>query len=376
MLRAYKYRIYPNKEQTTMLAKHFGCVRLVYNKALALKKEAYEVDKSNISIYDLTKEITQIKKQEDFLFLNEVNAQSLQQVLVSNLDKAFKNFYRRVKDSSVKEKGFPKFKSKHDKQSFSCPQNIKVNFQHNKLTIPKIRNIKIKLHREFEGTIKSCTISKTCTNKFYASILVEDNLDLPTKHEVKEESTIGIDLGITHFLTTSTGIKVENPRHLKKLLIRLKVLQQRLSKKVKGSNNRNKARLLVALQHEKIANKRKDFLNKLSHKIISENKTICIEDLNVAGMLRNNCLAQAISDVSWSEFVRQLNYKALWNGKNVLTIGRFEPSSKLCSCGVKNEDLKLSDRVWTCQSCYATHDRDILAANNIKKFALTNLQKQ
>ena len=147
-----------------------------------------------------------------------------------------------------------------------------------------------------------------------------------------------------------------------------------MSKKVRGSINRNKAKLIVALQHEKIANKRKDFLNKLSNKIISENKTICIEDLNVSGMLRNHCLAQAISDVSWSEFVRQLNYKALWNGKNVLTIGRFEPSSKLCSCGVKNEDLKLSDRVWTCNSCHATHDRDILAANNIKKFALSKLE--
>jgi putative transposase len=374
MLKAYKYRIYPNKEQSCLLSKHFGCVRLVYNLSLSKKKEAYELDKTSISVYDLMKELPKLKESEKYSFLKEVNSQSLQQVIKSNLDNAFKNFFRRVKDVSCKEKGFPKFKSKHEKQSFMCPQGTKVNFEHGKLTLPKIRNIKCKFHREFTGSIRSCTISKTPTGKYYASILVEDYKELHNKPQVTEETSLGVDLGIAYFLTTSSGEKVENPKFLRNSLERLKVLQRRLSKKVKRSNRRNKARLKVALQHEKITNCRRDFLHKLSTKLISENQTICLEDLNISGMLKNHCLAQAISDVSWSEFVTQIKYKALWTGRNVLQIGRFEPSSKLCSCGVKNEELTLKDRSWTCESCGTQHDRDILAANNIKKVCSKRLQ--
>jgi putative transposase len=351
-----------------MLNKHFGCCRLVYNKALAKKKELYEKDKTNISCYDLQNELPKLK--EELIFLKEVNSQSLQNIIVNNLDKAFKNFFRRIKNND-KEKGFPKFKSKHsNNQSFTCPQNIKVNFQYNKLTIPKIKNIKTVFHREFTGIIKSCTISKTCTNKYYASILVEDNEDLPLKSIIEEKTSIGLDLGITHFLTTSTGIKINNPRFLKENLIHLKYLQRQLSKKVKGSNNRCKAKLRVALQHEKIVNMRKDFLNKLSSKLISENKTICIEDLNISGMLKNHNLAMSIQDVSWSEFVRQLKYKSEWNGKNLLQCGRFDATSKTCTCGCKNNELSLKDRTWQCKNCGLIHDRDVLAANNIKLFAL------
>jgi putative transposase len=370
MLKAYKYRIYPNKEQSYLLSQHFGCVRLVYNLALSKKKEAYELDKTSVSTFDLIKELPKLKDSEKYSFLKEVNSQSLQQVIKSNLDSAFKNFFRRVKDVSCKEKGFPKFKSKHENQSFMCPQGTKVNFEHSKLCIPKIRNIKCKFHREFTGSVRSCTISKTPTGKYYVSILVEDHKELPSKLEINSKYSLGVDLGIAHFLTTSRGEKIENPKFLRNNLERLKVLQQRLSKKVKRSNNRNKARHIVALQHEKITNCRKDFLHKLSSKLVSENQTICLEDLNISGMLKNHCLAQAISDVSWSEFITMLKYKAEFYGRNVLQIGRFEPSSKLCSCGMKNEELTLKDRSWTCKSCGTQHDRDILVANNIKKFAL------
>lgn len=378
MLKSYKYRIYPNKCQEQMLNKTFGCCRLVYNISLAKKKELYERDKTNISIYDLVKDITLLKKQDEFSFLKEVNSQSLQNILADNLNSAFNNYFRRIKDSSIKGKGYPRFKSKHDShQSFSCPitnNNIKINFQYNKLCIPKIRDIKVKIDRHFDGLIKSCTISKTCTEKFYVSILVENYLDLPLKNKIEVKTSIGLDLGIKHFCTLSDGTRVENPRFLKRNLIHLKDLQRNLSKKVKKSKNRNKARLLVARQHEKIANLRKDFLHKLSHSIVtnSENQTICIEDLNIKGMLKNHYLAQAISDVSWSEFVRQLKYKSEWYGKNLLQCGRYQPSSKQCGCGHIYNDLNLNDRLWTCPKCDITNDRDLLASRNIKRFCLEN----
>jgi putative transposase len=340
--------------------------------SLAKKKDLYENEKINISTYDLVRDITLLKKDEKYTFLKEVNTQSLQQVLIKNLDKAFKNFFRRVKNND-KEKGFPRFKSKHSKnQSFTCIQGVKLNFQYNKLTLPKIKNIKIKIDRKFEGIIKQAIISKTCTEKYFVAILVENHKDLPLKNKIEEKTSIGLDLGIKHFLTFDNGEKIENPNFLRKDLERLKIFQRRLSKKVKKSNNRNKQILIVARQHEKISNRRKDFLHKLSTNIIrnSENKTICIEDLNVSGMLKSHNLAMSIQDVSWSEFIRQLKYKAEWYGKNILQIGRFEASSKTCSCGHKNDDLKLSNRTWMCKECKAEHDRDVLAANNIKKFAL------
>lgn len=355
MIKAYSYRIYPNQKQIEMFVNHFGCVRYVYNYGLGRKIEEYEKTGKSPSCFDLMKEVTKLKK--DLPWLSKVNSQSLQ-VSLRNLDNAYTKFFK-------EHKGFPNFKNKNSQQSFSCPQLVKLNEKY--LSIPKIKDIKCIVSRKFEGKIKTTTIKKTTTGKYFVSILVDNGKKLPKKLKIKK--SIGIDLGIKSFATISTGEKVNNPRHLNKSLGRLKVLQRRLSKKQKGSKNRDKAKYKVALIHEKITNQRKDFLNKLSTRLVSENQAICLEDLNVAGMIRNHCLARHIQDCGWGEFVRQLEYKSEWSGKHIFKIGRFQPSSKICSCGAINHDLKLSDRVWTCKVCGLTHDRDILASQNILKFS-------
>jgi putative transposase len=286
-----------------------------------------------------------------------------------NLDNAFTNFFR-------KQNKFPNFKSKkHNINSFQIPQHLKLS---DKLDIPKIKGIKIKQHRKLEGKIKTATVSKTPTGKYYISILVEQDKKLPKKLKIKEKTTIGIDLGIKTFATLSDGRKIDNPKYLKNNLRKLKRQQRWLSRKVKGSNNRRKQIKKVGLIHEKINNQRSDFLHKFSFQITHENQvgTIAIEDLDVKGMVKNHYLAQAISDVSWGKFRRQLEYKTEWYGKNLLVIGRFEASSKICSCGQVNQELKLSNREWTCKECGIKHDRDILAANNIKKFAIIPLEQR
>ena len=360
--KAYKYRIYPNKVQQELLEKHFGCVRFCFNRGLDKKIKAYQQDKKRLSCFDLINELAKLKKEKEFEWLNEVNSQSLQMAL-RNLDNAFTNFFR-------KQNKFPNFKSKkHNINSFQIPQHLKLS---DKLDIPKIKGIKIIQHRKLEGKIKTATVSKTPTGKYYISILVEQDKKLPKKPKIKENTAIGIDLGIKTFATLSDGRKIDNPKYLKNSLKKLRRQQRWLSRKIKGSNNRKKQVKKVVLIHEKITNQRSDFLHKFSYQITHEKQvnTIAIEDLNVKGMVRNHCLAQAISDVSWTEFRRQLEYKTEWYGKNLLVIGRFEASSKTCSCGQVNQELKLSDREWTCKKCGVKHDRDILAANNIKKFAL------
>lgn len=360
--RAYKYRIFPNKEQVELFEQHFGSTRFVFNWGLEKKIKAYQKDKKRLTCFDLINELTKLKKEKDFEWLNEVNSQSLQ-VSLRNLDNAFTNFFR-------KQNKFPNFKSKkHNKNSFQILQHLKLS---EKLDIPKIKDIKIIQHRKLEGKIKTATISKTTTGKYYISILIEQSKDLPKKDKIKDKTTIGIDLGIKTFATISDGRKIDNPKYLKKSERKLKRQQRWLSRKIKGSKNRNKQRIKVALIHEKINNQRSDFLHKFSHQLTHENQvsSIAIEDLNVKGMVKNHYLARSISDVAWNEFKRQLEYKCDWYGKNLLVIGRFEASSKTCSCGVVNQDLKLSDREWTCKECKTKHDRDILAANNIKKFAL------
>ena len=357
MFKALKFRLYPSEPQKELITKHIGSSRFVYNLALETKTTAYLGSKHNFSPFDLIKQLPELKKECEWL--KEVNSQSLQQS-IQNMDIAFKKFFKGA--------GFPKFKSKHKgKQAFSIPQNVIV--ENGKLIIPKFKEgIDIVLHREIKGTIKSATISVTPTGKYFVSILVDTNTEIPTKALITESNTIGIDLGIKDFAITSDGEVFENPKHLRKSQSKLKYVQRKYSKN-KGKRTKKK----LAKLHEKVVNKRKDFLHKTSNKLIRENQTIALEDLNVTGMVKNHNLAQAINDVSWSTFVTMLEYKADWYGKNILRIGSFAPSSKTCSCcGYINKELTLKDREWTCPKCNSVLDRDVNAAINIKSFALKN----
>jgi len=357
MLKGLKYRLYPTNSQKELIAKHIGSSRFVYNLALETKNSAYLGSKHNFSPFDLIKQIPELKKECEWL--KEVNSQSLQQS-IQNMDIAFKKFFKGA--------GFPKFKSKHKgRQSFSVPQNVIV--ENGLLVIPKFKEgINIVLHRLIKGTVKSATISVTPTGKYFASILVDTHEIITQKAVIKESTTIGIDLGIKDFAISSDGEVFENPKNLRKAQSKLKYVQRKYSK---NKGKRTKQRL--ALLHEKVVNKRKDFLHKTSTKLIRENQTIALETLNVKGMVKNHNLAQAITDVSWSTFVTMLEYKADWYGKNILRIGQFSPSSKTCNvCGTINKELTLKDREWTCKSCNSVLDRDVNAAINIKSFALKN----
>ena len=368
ILRAYKYRAYPTKEQEVLLTKHFGCSRWIYNYALDKKIKSYQQEKKSLSRFQIQKDIPSLKKTDGTEWLKEVNSQTIQASL-ENLDKAFTKFFR-------DKKGFPKFKSKHDnRQSFSVPQNGIVDFETSTISLPKFKNpIKCKLHRRFEGNSKTVTVSKTPTGKYFVSVLVEVNEELPVLKPIDENKAVGLDLGIKTFAVLSNGDEIQNPRNLKKSLKKLKKLQRRVSKKVKGSNNRKKAVKKLAILHEKVSNKRNDFLHKVTAKLVSEHDTLCLETLKASNMIKNHKLAQALSDISIGRFNVILEYKAKWNGVNILRIGQFTPSSRMCTCGVVNKELKLSDRVWTCKACGVTHERDELAANNIKKFAFINIK--
>ncbi|KAF1078979.1 hypothetical protein MKMG_00122 [Methanogenium sp. MK-MG] len=354
--------MYPNKEQKKLFFQHFGACRFVYNWALENKIRAYESENKPVSRFTLNKMLPDLKSEH--VWLKNINSQSLQGATL-NLENAFTRFFR-------EKNGFPTFKSrKHPVQSFSVPQGYAVNFETHKIRLPKIGWVKTKLHRGYEGVGKTTTVSLTPTGQFYISILVDDGLEQPEAQQFDENTTIGIDVGIKDFAVLSNGEKIDNPRHLKAYLLRMKVLQRRLSRKQKGSNNRNKAKKAVAKLHEKIHNQRNDFQHKLSFRLVCENQAIALETLNVAGMLKNHKLAQHIADASWSSFVTQLKYKAQRQGKTILRIGQFEPSTRICSnCGYYNRGLTLADRDWVCPDCGSTHDRDINAAINIRKFAL------
>lgn len=311
--------------------------------------------------YALTKLLPGLKTANETSWLAEVTAQALQQELV-HLESAYTNFLKR-------KWGHPKFKSKRDdRQSFGLPQRVWIK---NKcIKLPKIGRVKANTSRTFNGSIKTCFVSRTPTDKYFVSILVEDGIDLPVSQPYSECSTIGVDLGIKCFATLSTGEKIDNPRHLSKRLKLLKREQRRLARKRKGSNNWNKQRHKLALVYETITNCGKDFKHKLSTRLVRENQALAFETLNIEGMLKNRCLSRQVSDVGWGGFMKLCRYKALWSGKTVLQIGRFEPSSRLCDCGWINRDMTLKDRSWTCGQCGLTHDRDIQAARNIKRMAL------
>jgi putative transposase len=357
ILKAIKYRLYPTAEQCVLINKHIGACRFVYNLALETKQVAYASMQKNLSCFDLNKQLPELKTA--CAWLKEINSQSLQQS-IANLDTAYTNFFKGRAE-------FPVFKSKHKSTTaFQVPQGVIIGEK--SISFPKFKEgIKAVIHRRFEGKTKSATVSVAPTGKYFISILIETDEIAPIKPVVTEETTIGIDLGIKDFLITSNGEKVENTRTLKKALSKLKFTQRKYSK-YKGKRTKKK----LALQHEKVVNRRNDFLHKVSKKLISDNQTIAIENLNVSGMIKNHKLAQAIQDVSWGRFETFLNYKSEWYGSNIIQIGRFEPSSKMSDCGEINKELTLKDRIWTCKRCGQIYDRDIQAAKNIKKFALRN----
>ena len=319
MLKGIKYRLYPDEEQKILLEKHFGSVRFIYNLALETKMNAYKGNKINLSRMDLQKQVVDLK--QDCEWLKEVNSQSLQFSLL-NLDNAYKNFFRT-------KHGFPKFKKKSHKNSFSVPQSVMII--NDELFIPKFKTgIKMIVDRKHKGVIKSATISKTVTGKYFVSILCETGETVPEKKSINPETTIGIDLGIKDFLVFSDGRKISNSNFFKNKLGFLKFLQRKLSKQNIKSSHYKKTKQRIGLHHEHITNQRQDFLHKLSTEITNQYDTICLEDLNVKGMIKNHNLAQSIQDVSWSEFTRMINYKSEWKGKNVIQIPRFYPSSKTC----------------------------------------------
>lgn len=365
--RAYRYRLYPNEEQKVLIAKHLGSCRFIYNYALAKKVKAYQVDGTNLSRFDIQADLPNMKKFDEYCWLKEVNSLSLQASL-ANLDSAYTKFFH-------EHKGFPNFKSKKDsKQSFSIPQNTKVDFENGRIFIPKFKSgIKAILHRTFDGIVKTSTITRTSTGKYFISILVEvDEPDVSMK-PICENKAVGIDLGIKTFAVLSDGTEISNPRHLKQSLDKVKKLQRSLLHKTKGSKNRDKARRKLALAHEQVTNRRNDFLHKVTSYLVNNYDTICLEDLNVKGMIKNHHLAQSLSDIAIGTFNTLLEYKAKERGVNILRIGRFEPSSKMCTCGYINHNLTLAIREWTCPECGSIHDRDLLAANNIKRFAFRKI---
>jgi len=356
--KSYKFRISPDNEQKILLSKHFGATRFVFNRYLNSRKETYLEEKKSLNYYDNAKDLTKLKKEEEFVWLKEINSQSLQSSL-RNLDTAYNKFFR-------KQTQFPRFKSKYDRQSFTVPQSVTI--EEGKLSIPKFKKgIDINIHREIEGKLLFATISKSTTGNYYVSITCEVEY---TPFE-KTNSKIGIDTGIKDLAILSDGKVYENIKTLKTNLKKLKYEQRQLSKKTKGSNSRLKQKSKLARVHEKVTNIRKDYLHKVSTEIIKNHDVICIEDLAVKNMMKNHKLAQAFSDVSLGAFYTMLEYKANWNDKVVVKIDRFFPSSKTCSnCNYINQDLTLKDRKWTCPSCNTIHDRDFNASINIKKQGL------
>ena len=369
MLKAYKFRLYPNQEQRIYLAKTFGCTRFVYNQMLAERIKSYEENK-DLDIKTM-KYPTPAQYKGEFEWLKEIDSLALANAQM-NLNKAYKNFF---KDKSV---GFPKFKKRTNTNNYTTNnQNGTVYIENNYIKVPKLKSmIKIEQHREFTGLIKSCTVSQVPSGKYFISILVDtENMQLP-----KTDNKIGVDLGIKEFAITSDGDFFGNPKYVKKSEKRLAKLQKDLSRTQKGSSNRRKARIKVAKLHEKIANQRKDMLHKVSTQLINENQVIVIEDLKVSNMIKNHThrasladkLAKSIADVSWSEFRRMLEYKAKWYGREIIVAPSNYASSQLCSnCGNKSSQTKdLSCRTYICPVCGMIMDRDINASKNLLKLAM------
>lgn len=355
MRKGIKFRAYPNKEQQDLINRTLGCCRLVYNKGLAMRKDAFANGQS-VGYKQTSSMLTLLKQEEEHSFLKEVDSIALQQSL-RDLDRSFSNFFKKLAR-------YPKFKSKHNNhQSYrTMNQGDKIRIAGKHIKLPKVGYLKIKQSMEV-GTIHNVTVERTPTGKYYVVL----NVEFEPKFFENSGGVIGIDVGIKDFYSDSNGNTVANPKYLEKSMNKLVREQRKLSRKQKGSSNRNKQRIKVALVHEKVTNQRNDFLQKQSTILVRENQTICIEDLKVKNMMRNHKLAQHIGSVSWAKFFEMLKYKALWYGSEIKKVPTMYPSSQTCSCcGYKNPLVKnLAVRVWECPNCHTTHDRDINASINI-----------